>query len=77
MDINLADVNVHIINPVDLETQANIENSLRALDGVVSVRFQTDNAHLVLVDFNRDKLKGHDILDCVQSHSVKATMIGL
>lgn len=77
MDINLADVTVHIDESLDKTRYADIEVDLREMDGVVSVARQEKTPHILIVEFNADKLKSRDILDHVVSHKVHAELVGL
>ena len=48
MDINLVDVTVHIDEDLSPETRITVEDSLRALDGVVSVHGSSKTPHLTM-----------------------------
>lgn len=77
MNINLVDVNVHISDRLDEQAQTKLEDALRALDGMVSIKFQEHNPHLLLVDFNPAKLKAQDVLSCVKGQGLEAALAGL
>jgi hypothetical protein len=77
MDIQLVDVTLHIDEALDSARLAQIEDVLRALDGVVSVHNPDARPHLIVVEYNPDKLKGSDILTAVTRQGVHAQLIGL
>ena len=77
MDINLADVTLHIDENLDTEHRGKIEDSLRHIDGVISVHNADRTPHLSVVEYNPARTNGHDILDCATRQGVHAELIGL
>ena len=77
MDIQLADVVVHIDQTLERERRLEIEGKLRAIDGVVSVRNPDDKPHLALVEYNPDKTSSAAILNTVRIQGVRAELVGL
>lgn len=77
MDIQLADVVVHIDQTLERERRMEIEEQLRAIDGVVSVRNSDDRPHLALVEYNPDKTSSAAILNTVTIQGVRAELVGL
>ncbi len=77
MDIQLADVTLHIDENLSPEQRETIEESIRALDGVVSVKIPDKTPHLTLVEYNPAVLKAADILERVTNQGAHAKMIGL
>lgn len=77
MDIQLADVVVHMDQALDHERRSEIEEQLRAIDGVVSVRNTDERPHLALVEYNPDKTTSAVILSTVTAQGVHAELVGL
>jgi selenocysteine lyase/cysteine desulfurase len=77
MDIQLADVVVHIDQTLERERRSQIEAQLRAIDGVVSVHNPDDRPHLAIVEYNPDKTSSTDILKTVTTQGVHAELVGL
>jgi hypothetical protein len=77
MDIQLADVTLHIDEALDKEERQQIGEQLRALDGVVSVHNPDSKPHLTVVEYNPAKLKASQLLETVKGAGVHAEMIGL
>jgi len=79
MDINLADVTLHIDEELNSEALAGLEEALRQRDGVVSVHFNTNVAHphLAVVEFNPDKVGSQDLLGIVHFQGYRAELVGL
>jgi hypothetical protein len=77
MDIQLADVTIHVDENLGAVERSNIEQKLRAIDGVVSVHNPDDRPHLTVVEYDPTKVKSKALLDAVKSGGVHAELIGL
>jgi hypothetical protein len=76
-DIKLADVTVHIDRDTDADMRAKVEAALRGLDDVVSVHMPDDKPHLVVVEYNPDKVNSGVVLAAVKEIVGHAELIGL
>jgi len=77
MDIQLADVIVHIDESLPKEQRGQIEEQLRTLDGIVSVHNPDDRPHLAVVQYNPDLSSSEAILEMVKDQGVHAELVGL
>jgi hypothetical protein len=77
MNIQLADVTVHIDQTLERDRRSEIEDALRAIDGVISVHNPDNRPHLSVVEYNPDKTSSSVILETVNSQGVHAELIGL
>ncbi len=77
MDINLADLTLHVDEELNAEQRQSLEENLRALDGVVSVHNGDKTPHLTIVQYNPDKMDSQSILKRVTDQGVHAELIGL
>jgi hypothetical protein len=77
MNIQLADVTVHIDETLGREERTRIEDSLRALEGVVSVHNPDERPHLAVVGYNPEKTGSANILSTITAQGVRAELIGL
>ena len=77
MDIQLADVTLHIDKNLSSEQRGTIEESLRALDGVVSIHNPDKTPHLTLVEYDPDVITSRTILQRVTNQGVHAELVGL
>lgn len=77
MNIQLADVVVHIDQTLEAGRRSVIEDELRAIDGVVSVHNPDDRPHLTIVEYNPEKTNSAAILSTVTTQGVNAELIGL
>ena len=77
MNIQIADITLHIDESLDAENHARIETAIRAVDGVVSVHAQTDRPHLMIVGYNPEKTSSAAILEAATAQGIHAELIGL
>ncbi len=76
-DIELADVTIHIDKSLDAEARVELENALRAIQGVVSVHIAEKTSHLVVVGYNPQLTSSKDILATVTAKDGHAELVGL
>ena len=77
MDIQLADVTLHIDKNLSSEQRGTIKVSLRALDGVVSIHNPDKTPHLTLVEYDPDVITSRKILQRVTDQGAHAELVGL
>jgi hypothetical protein len=77
MDTNLTDVILHIDEDLDNEQRETIEESLRALDGVVSVHNSDKTPHLTIVEYDPAVMDSQKILKRVTNQGAHAELAGL
>lgn len=77
MDISLADVMIHIDETLSAERRSQIEEHLRALDGVVSVSNPADKTHLTIVEYRPEKVSSQQLLEVARRDGVHAELVGL
>jgi cell division protein FtsX len=77
MSIKLVDLTVHIDEDLDPEQRITVEDSLRALDGVVSVHNSSKTPHLTIVQYNPDEMDSKRILKRITDQGAHAELIGL
>ena len=77
MDIQLADVIVHIDETLPKDQREQIEQHLRELDGIVSVHNPDNKPHLSVVQYNPEVSSSGVILETVKGQGVHAELVGL
>jgi len=77
VDIKLVDITLHIDENLSAEQRETIEESLRALDGIISVHASEKTPHLIIVGYNPDKMDHHRILKRVTDQGAHAEVIAL
>ena len=76
-DINIADIVVHLHPEHSCDDHDRIERDLRALDGVISVHFNTaEHPHAVVVAYNSDAVTSQEILAEIRKCDKEAVMAG-
>lgn len=76
-DIDVADITLHIDENLDAEQRGTIVESLRALDGVVSVHNSDRAAHLTVIGYNPSVIDSQRILKRVTDQGAHAELVGL
>ena len=77
MSISLSDVLIHIDDALSVEERQGVEDRLRELDGVVSVKMPDDRPHLTLVEYVNAKIDSRALLAAVTGAGVRAELVGL
>ena len=77
MNIQIADITLHIDESLDIENRARIEDEIRAVDGVVSVHAPAERPHLMIAGYNPEKTTSGAILETVTRQGIHAELIGL
>ena len=79
MDINLADVTLHVDEELSEKARNALEDALRQRDGVVSVHFNTNatHPHLAVVEFNPERVNSKDLLSIVKHQGYHGELVGL
>ena len=74
-DISVADIVVHLHPDTTPDCKADIENALRALEGVVSVHFnEEDHPHAVVVAYNPKVVTSEALLAAIRECDPGAVM---
>lgn len=77
VNIDLADVTVHIDQTLNARQLDQLEDAFRARDGVVSVHINPKKSHLVLLEYNPRKVYSGDLLSIARVQGLDAELIGL
>jgi len=77
MNIDLADVTIHVDETLDPSGLTRLDSAFRELDGVVSVHVNENRPHLFVLEYNPEKVNSTDLLEVVQVQGMHAELIGL
>ena len=77
MDIQLADVLLHIDDNLTADRRGEVEQRLRSFDGVVSVHNPETKPHLTLVQYRPDKVNSQALLKATLAEGIHAELVGL
>ncbi len=77
MEIQMADVTVHIDPALPAEELQLLEAKIRDNPGVISVHREPNRPHLMLVEYNPAEVDSQHILESVAHQGVNAELVGL
>lgn len=77
MSTNFVDVMIHIVEDLSPEGRLTIAESIRALDGIVSVHNSNRTPHLTVVGYDLGEMDARMILKHVTEQGVHAELVGL
>ena len=77
MNIQLVDLTLHIDENLDAAQRETVEDSLRAIDGVISIHNAENTPHLTVVQYNPDETDSQAILQRVTNQGAHAQLIGM
>lgn len=76
-DIHQVEVVIHVDEALNEEHRATLVNNLQGHDGVEKARFTTGRDHLMVIDYDSNKLHTSDVLGYVKQENVNAELIGI
>lgn len=75
--MDIVDITIHVNEDLASAQKAALENSLRELDGVVSMCCHKQTPHLLLVMYNPQKLDSQAMLGRVKADGYHAQLVGI
>ncbi|MGB7934056.1 MAG: hypothetical protein WCH04_17875 [Gammaproteobacteria bacterium] len=76
-NIHQVEVVIHVDETLSEEQQASMISNLQGRDGVEKARFTTGRRHLMLIDYDSNKLHTIDVLGYVKQENVNAELVGI
>ncbi|MGD8914458.1 MAG: ATP-binding protein [Candidatus Thiodiazotropha sp.] len=77
MNIDLADITIHVDETLDSDGLAQLEEAFRAREGVVSVHIDPKRTHLFVIEYNPEQVNSQDLLAITHFQGLNAELIGL
>ncbi len=77
MNIDLADVTLHVDETLDSEGLQRLENAFRQREGVVSVHVEKNRPHLFVLEYNPKVVHSKDLVKIPEFQGLHAELIGL
>jgi hypothetical protein len=77
MNIDLADVTLHVDEALDSDGLAELESAFRQREGVVSVHVDEKRPHLFLLEYNPKLVHSKDLIKIPEFRGLHAELIGL
>ncbi len=75
-NIHQVEVVVHVDDALNEGERSDLVSQLRCHDGVEEARFTEGRDHLMLIDYDRDRLHAKDVLGYVKETHAGAELIG-
>lgn len=76
-NVHQVEIVIHVDNALSDEQRAGLVNSLIAHDGVEHAKFTAGRDHLMVIDYDSNKLHSIDVLDYVKKENLRAELIGI
>ncbi|WP_026142929.1 MULTISPECIES: ATP-binding protein [unclassified Thioalkalivibrio] len=77
MSTHMADVTIHIDENTDHAARERIQDTLRGLPGVMAASSHDERPHLMVVEYDPERVSSRKLLDTVTASGVHAELIGL
>jgi hypothetical protein len=77
MNIDLADITLHVDETLDSNGLADLESAFRQREGVVSVHVDERRPHLFVLEYNPKEVHSMDLVKIPEYHGLHAELIGL
>jgi cell division protein FtsX len=75
--IHQVEVVIHVDESLSDDRRAKLISNLQERDGVEKARFTPGRDHLMLIDYDSNKLRSSDVLSYVKAENVGAELIGI
>jgi len=76
-DIKMADIAIHIDETLDDAQREDARDSVLGLDGVMAAAFNNKTPHMMIVEFDPDRVTTAGLLKAVTDQGVHAELVGL
>jgi len=76
-NIHQVEVVIHVDEVLSDDHQASLVSKLQGRDGVEGARFTPGREHLMVIDYDSNKLHTSDVLGYVKQEHVNAELIGI
>jgi hypothetical protein len=77
MNIDLADITLHVDETLNSDGLTQLEDAFRAREGVVSVHVDPKHPHLYVIEYNPERVNSQDLLAITHFQGLHAELIGL
>ena len=77
MDIKISDIMLHIDEDLDKAHRVQLETYMREQEGVISLGYNDNSPHLMMVGFNPEYITPGDLLARIETRGLHAELIGL
>lgn len=77
MNIDLADVLVHVDETLNESEIAELDDAFRSSDGIVSVHVEKTRPHLFVLEYNPARIHSTEVLNVAKSRGMHAELVGM
>lgn len=77
IDVEMTDVLIHVHPHLEQDDRSSLEEELHQHDGVLSVHFNKEHEHLLMVEYNPNVISSERLLRLVGDRGIEASRIGL
>ncbi|MBS3799480.1 MAG: ATP-binding protein [Thioalkalivibrio sp.] len=77
MNTYMADVTIHIDEETEHDERERIQDGLREMEGVMAASSHDDRPHLMVVEFDPERVATHQLLERVTHSGLHAELVGL
>lgn len=74
---DMTDVTIHIDETLKPDRMEQLRDSLLEKSGVMAAVYRKENPHLMVVEYDPQRIDSHKLLMTVESHGVHAELIGM
>jgi hypothetical protein len=74
--MSIADVMIHINEPLSVAARSSLEETMRQIEGVVAPRFNPGKEHLLVVAFDPEKANAAALLEKAREAGYTAQLVG-
>ncbi len=75
--MNIVDVMIYIRNSMNPDKRQKVEDTLRAIDGVIAPRFVANRDKLVIVAYNPEKVQASSFREAFSHMGLEAIFVGM
>ena len=74
--MNISDVVIHVNESLDTGARHDLEERMRAIEGVIAPRFNDRRTHLMIVAYDSDRIRTLTLLEAVRRQGYTAQSCG-
>jgi len=77
MEQKMVDVTLHIDEETTREEREGLRDQLLGLDGVMAANYGDNQPHLMIVEYNPDKITSHRLVETAEQRGYHAELVGM
>ena len=75
-DVKMSDITIHIDETLDSAKREGVRDTIFAIDGVMAAAINEKTPHLMIVEFDPDRVSTAGLLSAVTDKGVHAELVG-